>query len=55
MLKELIRNTKPEILVSISDEYLDHVGDEPLARYVDLTWQGFPCPPLRFRRSLRVV
>lgn len=39
MLKDLIRNTKPEIIVSISDEYLDHVGDEPLARYVDLTWQ----------------
>ena len=39
MLKELIRNTKPEIIVSIQDDYLDHVGDEPLSRYVDLTWQ----------------
>ena len=30
MLKTLIQNTKPEILVSISDEYLDHIGDDPL-------------------------
>lgn len=39
MLKDLIRDTKPEIIVSIQDDYLDHVGDEPLSRYVDLTWQ----------------
>ena len=39
MLKTLIQTTKPEIIVSISDEYLDHVGDDTLARYVDLTWQ----------------
>lgn len=39
MLKELIQTQKPEILVSISDEYLDHVGDDTPARYVDLTWQ----------------
>lgn len=39
MLKELIQTQKPEIIVSISDEYLDHVGDDTPARYVDLTWQ----------------
>lgn len=39
MLQALIRNTKPEIIVSIGDEYLDHVGDEPMARYVNVTWQ----------------
>jgi len=38
-IEELIRNTKPEIIVSIQDDYLDHVGDEPLSRYVYLTWQ----------------
>lgn len=35
----LIRNTKPEIIVSISDEYLDSCGNDTPARYVDLTWQ----------------
>jgi len=39
MLKELIRNTKPEIIVSISDEYLDSCGNDTPARFVDLTWQ----------------
>lgn len=36
---DLIQTQKPEIIVSISDEYLDHVGDEPMARYVNITWQ----------------
>lgn len=39
MLKTLIQTQKPEIIVSISDEYLDHFGDATPARYVDLTWQ----------------
>lgn len=39
MLKELIHTQKPEIIVSISDEYLARVGDDIPARYVDLTWQ----------------
>ena len=39
MLKELIRNTKPEIILSISDEYLDLIGNDTPARFVDLTWQ----------------
>lgn len=38
-LKTMIQTQRPEIIVSISDEYLDHVGDEPTARFVDLTWQ----------------
>lgn len=38
-LKSLIQNTKPEIILSISDDYLDHVGDDTPARFVDLTWQ----------------
>lgn len=39
MLKALIRNTKPEIVLSISDEYLDAYGNDTPARFVDLTWQ----------------
>lgn len=39
MLKELIRNTKPEIILSISDEYLDSCGNDTPARFVDITWQ----------------
>jgi hypothetical protein len=47
MLKDLIRDTKPEIIVSIQDDYLDHVevassnglSNEPLARFVNLVWQ----------------
>lgn len=38
-LKALIQNQKPEIIVTIQDDYLDHVGDETPARFVDLTWQ----------------
>lgn len=38
-LKTMIQTQKPEIILTISDDYLDHVGDEPLSRYVDLTWQ----------------
>lgn len=38
-LKTMIQTQKPEIILSVSDDYLDHVGDEPLSRYVDLTWQ----------------
>lgn len=36
---DLIRNTKPEIILSISDEYLDSCGNDAPARFVDLTWQ----------------
>jgi hypothetical protein len=36
---DLIRNTKPEIILSISDEYLDSCGNDMPARFVDLTWQ----------------
>ena len=36
---DLIRNTKPEIILSISDEYLDSCGNDTPARFVDLTWQ----------------
>lgn len=39
MLKELIQTTEPKIILSISDEYLDRVGDDTPARFVDLTWQ----------------
>lgn len=39
MLKDLIRNTKPEIIVSIQDDWLDTAGGETPARFVDLTWQ----------------
>lgn len=38
-LKTMIQTQKPEIILSVSDDYLDHVGDESLSRYVDLTWQ----------------
>lgn len=38
-LKTMIQTQRPEIILSIGDDYLDHVGDEPLSRYVDLTWQ----------------
>ena len=36
---DIIRNTKPEIIVSIGTAYLDHVGDETPARFVELSWQ----------------
>lgn len=36
---DLIQNTKPEIILSISDEYLDSCGNDTPARFVDLTWQ----------------
>lgn len=39
MLKELIRNTKPEIFVSIQDDWLDTAGGETPARFVNLVWQ----------------
>ena len=39
MLKELIRNTKPEIIVSIQDDYLDSCGGDTPARFVNLVWQ----------------
>lgn len=39
MLQALIRNTKPEIILSISDEYLDSCGNDTPARFVDITWQ----------------
>ena len=38
MLKELIQNTKPEIFLSIQDDWLDSCGDDTPARFVDLTW-----------------
>lgn len=36
---DLIRNTKPEIIIAISDEYLDSCGDDTPARFVNITWQ----------------
>ena len=36
---DIIKTEKPEIIISIGDDYLDHVGDEPMARYVSITWQ----------------
>lgn len=39
MLKELIQTTEPKIILSISDEYLDLIGNDTPARFVDLTWQ----------------
>lgn len=36
---DVIKTEKPEIIVSIGDEYLDHVGDETPARFVNITWQ----------------
>lgn len=38
-LKALIQNTKPEIILSIQDDWLDSCGDDTPARFVDLTWQ----------------
>lgn len=38
-LKALIQNTKPEIILSIQDDWLDTAGGETPARFVDLTWQ----------------
>jgi len=39
MLKALIETQKPEIIVSIQDDYLDSCGNDTPARFVDLTWQ----------------
>lgn len=39
MLQALIQNTKPEIILSISDEYLDSCGNDTPARFVNITWQ----------------
>ena len=39
MLKDLIRDTKPEIFVSIQDDWLDTAGGETPARFVNLVWQ----------------
>lgn len=39
MLKELIQNTKPGIILSIQDDWLDTAGGETPARFVALTWQ----------------
>ena len=36
MLKELIRNTKPEIFLSISDEYIDESDN---THFCHITWQ----------------
>ena len=38
-LKTLIQTQKPEIILSVQDDYLDRVGDDTPARFVDLTWQ----------------
>lgn len=38
-LKALIKNTKPEIILSIQDDWLDTAGGETPARFVDITWQ----------------
>lgn len=38
---DLIRNTKPEIIIAISDEYLDSCGDDTPARFVNITWQWY--------------
>lgn len=38
-LKALIKNTKPKIILSIQDDWLDTTGGETPARFVDLTWQ----------------
>lgn len=38
-LKTLIKTQKPEIILSISDEYLDSCGNDTPARFVDITWQ----------------
>lgn len=36
MLKELIRNTKPEIILSVSDEYIDESDN---THFCNITWQ----------------
>lgn len=36
MLKPLIQNTKPEIILSVSDEYIDESDN---THFCDITWQ----------------